>query len=105
MPPNEPLVGAHFSNDSLMSEYCRFAQVVHSMPPLEGFDVDFDVGVEQVDGSPSDGQRERFVLHVDGALWHQIMRTKDLQPELLWWYFQLKKFDFVVRDKADLDQA
>jgi len=68
MPPNEPKVEASVSNDSSISEYCRFAQIVHSMPSFEGFDVDFDVGVEQVDVSPSDGLRERFVLYVDSAL-------------------------------------
>jgi len=45
---------------------------------LEGFNVDFDVGVEQVDSSPSDGLGEQFVLYADGALWHQVMKTKDL---------------------------
>ena len=49
MPPNKPEIGAPVSNDYSMSEYYRFARVVHSMPHLEGFDVDFDVGVEQVD--------------------------------------------------------
>jgi len=48
------------------------------MPPMEVFDTDFDVGVKQVDGSPSDGPQEQFVLHADNALWYQIMKTKDL---------------------------
>ena len=78
MPPYKPKVEAPVSNDSSISEYCKFAQVVHSMPPLEGFDADFDVGVEQVDDSLSDGLREHFVLYADGALWHQVMKTKDL---------------------------
>ena len=63
------------------------------MPFLEGFDIDFDVGVEQVDASPSDGPKERFVMYTEGALWHQVMKIKDLQPELLRWYLQLQKFD------------
>jgi len=75
------------------------------MAYLQGFDADFDVGVEQVDGSSPDGPRERSVLYADGALWHQIMKMKDQQLELLRWYLQLKKFDFVVRNKADPDQA
>ena len=58
MPPSKPEVEAPISNDSSISEYCRFAQVVHSMPPLEGFDANFDVRVEQVDDSPSDEPRE-----------------------------------------------
>ena len=72
------------------------------MSPLEGFYANFDVGVEQVDVSPSDGPREQFVLYTDSVLWDQVMTTKDLQPELLWWYLQLKKFDFVARDKANV---
>ena len=59
------------------------------MPALEVFDADFDLGVEQVDGSPSDGPKEQFVLYADGALWHQVMKTKDMQLELLRWYLQL----------------
>ena len=58
MPPSMPEVEAPISNDSLISKYCRFAQVVHSMPLLEGFDADFDVRVEQVDVSPSDRPRD-----------------------------------------------
>lgn len=78
MPPNKPEVEAPVSNDSSISEYYRFAGVVHSMPPLEGFDADFDLGVDQVDDSPSDGPRHRFVLYVDDALWYHVMKTKDL---------------------------
>jgi len=37
---------------------------------VEGFDVDFDVGVERVDDSLSDGPQERFVLYADSALWY-----------------------------------
>ena len=69
MPPNKPKVEAPVSNDSSLSEYCRFARVVHSMPPLKGFDADFDVGAEQVDVSSYDGPREQFVLYVDAELW------------------------------------
>jgi len=54
----KPEVEAPVSNDSSMSKYHGFARVVHSMPQLEGFDVDFDVGVEQVDDSPSNGPSE-----------------------------------------------
>jgi len=33
MPPNKLKVEAPISNDFLRSKYCRFAQVVHSIPP------------------------------------------------------------------------
>jgi len=86
MAPKKPEGWAPISNYSSISEYYKFAQVVYSMPPLEGFDVDFDLGVEQVDNGPSDRPRERFVLYADCALWDQVMKTKDLLQELLRWY-------------------
>ena len=46
MPPSKPEVETPISNDSLITEYCRFTQIVHSMPHLEGFEADFDVGVK-----------------------------------------------------------
>jgi len=46
MPPNKPKVEALVSNESSMSDHCRFAQTVLSMPPVEGFNADFDVVVE-----------------------------------------------------------
>jgi len=41
-----------------MSDYCRFVQTVLSMPYVAGFDTDFDVAVEWVTDSPSDGPKE-----------------------------------------------
>jgi len=61
IPPNKPEVEAPIFNESSMSDYCRFAQAILSMPSMEGFDADFDVGVERIDDSPSDGPQERFV--------------------------------------------
>ena len=53
------------------------------MALIEGFDADFDLGVEQVDSDLPDRARVRFVLYADNALWHLVMKAKDLQPELL----------------------
>jgi len=78
---------------------------------MEGFDADFDLGVEQLDNSPSNGLQVCFVLYANNTLWCQVIETKDLQPELLRWYLRMKKFDFVARDKfkvhtlGDLEQA
>ena len=66
-----------------MSDYCRFAQTILFIPPVKGCDAAFGVGVERVDDSSSGGQQKRFVLYADSALWHQVMKMKDLQPELL----------------------
>ena len=109
--PSIPKVEVYASNESTMSDYCRFAQAVLSLPPMERFDANFDLGVEQGDSGQSDRSRTRFTLYADSALWHKLMMMKDLQPELLRWYLRLKKFDFVVLDKndphtlIDLDQA
>ena len=65
-----------------MSDYCRFAQAVLSMPPMEEFDVEFDLGVEQVDCDPLDRPRACFVLYANNALWHRVMKMMDLQPKL-----------------------
>ena len=50
---------------------------------MEGLDVYFDLGFEQVDSIPSDGLEVRFILFADTALWCKLMKNKDRQPELL----------------------
>jgi len=111
MPPNMPKVEVYISNEYFMSNYYRFTQDVLSMPPMEGFDADCDLGVEQVNSDMLDRARVCFVLYTDNALWHRVMKTKDLQPQLLRWYLRLKKFSFVVWNKvnvhtlSDPDQA
>jgi len=44
MPPKKPKVEAPISNEFSISDYCSFAQTVLSMPPVDGFDTDFNVG-------------------------------------------------------------
>ena len=44
--PSRPKVRAHASNESAMSDYCRFAQTVLSLPHTEGFDANFDLVIE-----------------------------------------------------------
>jgi len=57
MPPNIPKVEAYAFNESTMSDYCMFAQVVLSLHLMEGFDADFDLRVEQSESGQSDGLR------------------------------------------------
>jgi len=45
-PPSK--VEAYASNESPMSNYYRFMQMVLSFPPMEGVDLDFDIGIENV---------------------------------------------------------
>ena len=47
-PPSITKVKAYASNESSMSNYCRFAQVVLSLPHSEGVDLDFDLRIEYV---------------------------------------------------------
>ena len=51
-----------------MSNYCRLAQVVLSLPLMEGVDLDFDLRIEYDDSGPFDGAHYRFVLYADGTL-------------------------------------
>ena len=77
-PPNIPKVEVPMPNESSISNYCRFTQAVPSVPPMEGFVGDFDLGVEQVDSDQPDRARACFILYADNALWRQVMKTKDL---------------------------
>jgi len=73
MPPNKPDIEALFL---IISQQVSITDLhkLFTLCPLEGFHADFEVEVEQVDGSPSDGQREQFVLYANGLLWHQAMK-------------------------------
>ena len=102
MPSSIPEVETYASSESFMSYYCRFAQVVFSLPHMEGVDLDFDLGIEYDDSGPSDKAHYRFVLYADGMLWCNLMMKKDLQSEYLRWYLPLKDFNFVVHDKNDV---
>ena len=64
-----------------MSDYCRFTQVIPSLPPTKGVDLDFDLGIEYNYSAPSDGAYYRFVLYADSTLWRNLMMEKDLEPE------------------------
>ena len=68
MPPSIPKVEAHASNESVMSDYCRFAQVILPLAPMKGFDADFDFEIKQGDSGQFDGPCTRFILHVDSVL-------------------------------------
>jgi len=57
MQPSITEVEAYTSNESYMSGYYKFAQVVLSLPPMERVDLDFDIGIEHDDNGPSDGAR------------------------------------------------
>ena len=89
-PPNIPKVEAFASNESAMSDCCRFAQTILSWPPIEGVDIDFHLGIEQDDSSRSNRPHTWFILYTDNILWHKLMMMKDLQPKLLRWYLRLK---------------
>jgi len=53
--PNESSMNDYCRfNESSMSDYCRFMHIVHSMSPMEGFDADFELGVEQVNSDSRD---------------------------------------------------
>jgi len=47
-PPSVPEVEAYASNESPMSDYYRFTEVVLAWRPIEGVDVDFDLGIDMM---------------------------------------------------------
>ena len=60
--PSVPKVEADASNESPMSCYCRFTQVIFSLPPMEGVDLDFDMGIEHDHSGQYEESRNHFVL-------------------------------------------
>jgi len=79
MAPSIPNVEAYASNESSTSDYCRFTQLGLSLPPMEGVDLDFDLGIKYDDSGPSAETHYRFVLYANDMLWHHLMMKKDLQ--------------------------
>ena len=77
-PPSIPEVEAYASNESFMSDYCMFTQVVLYLPPIEGVHLDFDLGIEH---DPSDEVHYRFFLYANNKLWCHLLIKKDLQPQ------------------------
>ena len=75
--------------------------MVLSLPPMEGVNLDFDLGIEYDDSGLLDGACYQCIVYADLTLWRNLMMKKDLQLEYLRWYFQLKDFNFVVRNKSD----
>jgi len=68
--PSIPEVYAHACNKSTVTDYCRIAQVILSLPLLQGIDADFDLGIKQGGNGQSDGPRTRSILYTDNTLWH-----------------------------------
>jgi len=54
-------------NDTYLSDYCMFARVLMSLPPLDGVKNDFYLGVEFdcCDGGPSDSVHYKIVAYVN----------------------------------------
>ena len=70
-------VETYASNESFMSDYCRFAQLVLSLPPIEVVNLDFDLGIEYDNSGSSDGARYLFILYADSTLWGNLMMKKN----------------------------
>ena len=77
-PSSIPKVKTYSSNESCKSDYYRFTQLVLILPPMEGIDLYFDLGIEYKDSGLSDIARYLIVLYADSALWCNLMIKKDL---------------------------
>jgi len=101
-PPSMIEDETNVTNEVSMSDYCKFAQIVQSMPQIGDIEHDFDLGVELRSGS-SDGAQYKFILYMDRVKWSRLMAKNDLHPELLRWYLLVNDFDFDVCDKGSLE--
>ena len=52
--------GPSASNECSLSAYCRFAQLLTYLPPIEGINLHFDLGIE-FGNDPSDGVHSQIV--------------------------------------------
>jgi len=71
-----------------------------SLPPLDGIEYDFDLGVE-FGSNPFDGAHYKIILYIDNVIYPYLMMKKDLYPNILRWYLLLQQFNFLVHDKMD----
>ena len=72
---NEP----YAINEASMSDYCMFAQMVQSMPPVDDIKCGFNLGAK-FGSDPFDGAHHKFVLYMDHSSWRHLMAKKDLHP-------------------------
>ena len=84
MPPSIVEDKTYATNEVSMSDHCKFAQVVQSIPQIDDIKYDFDLIVKHRSG-PSDGPHYKFILHMDHIKWSHLMAKKDLCPELMRW--------------------
>jgi len=84
MPPSMIEDETYATNDVSMSDYCKLAKIMQSMPQIDDNKHDFDLGVELRSG-PSSGAQYEFILYTDRVKWSHLMAKKDLHPELLRW--------------------
>jgi len=82
IPPSITKDGPSSFNESSLSAYCMFAQLLTSLPPIERVDLDFDLGIESSSGL-SNGAHSWIVLYADPAIWRHLMIKNDLHLEYL----------------------
>jgi len=82
VPPRVTKDKPYATNEVSMSYYCRFAQMLLFLPPIDDIEYDFDLGVEFGSGL-SNGVHYKLVLYMNRAIWRYLMMKKDLHPELL----------------------
>jgi len=98
VPPSVTQDEPYNANEGSMRDYCKFAQVLLCLFPMEDIEYDFDLGVE-FDSDPSYEMRYTFILHKDRSILCYLMMKKDLLPELLRWYLLMQGFNFMIHHK------
>jgi len=67
IPPTITEDGPSAFNEGSLSSYCRFAQLLTLLPPIEGIDFEFDLGIE-FSSDQSKGAHFWIVLHVTHSI-------------------------------------
>ena len=69
VPPNIPKATTYASNKSTMSDYCRFAQTVLSLPPMKDLKWTLIWRLNKLTVARMMEQPMWFVLYASSALW------------------------------------
>jgi len=69
----------------VVSHFCKFAQLMLSMCPLHGFEIDIDMKFKfgYCDGDPFDGAHPKIIACMDLIFGSFFMKKKDLHPFFL----------------------
>ena len=102
LPPNI-IKGEPFTFDKgYLSNWYRFAQLVLSLPPFCGGEIDVGMKFEFgcCEGSPFDGAHTKMIISMDHTTWKLFMLKKGMHHLYVKWFLLLHEFEFEVHAKG-----